>query len=108
MQDFTTIKKLADSLDKQKKSNLHYTRLILFPVASRWQRVGDLIGSGFEPHTSRTRSEVLSGRWQYNIVFILLAFDFSTAAATADDINNLNKQIKKHYSWNWCVLWKYK
>jgi len=25
-------------------------------VASRLQRVGDLIGSGFEPHTSRTRS----------------------------------------------------
>jgi len=25
-------------------------------VASRWQRVGDLIGSGFEPHTFRTRS----------------------------------------------------
>jgi len=24
-------------------------------VASRWQRVVDLIGSGFEPHTSRTR-----------------------------------------------------
>jgi len=23
-------------------------------VASRWQRVGNLIGSGFEPHTSRT------------------------------------------------------
>jgi len=32
-------------------------------VASRWQRVNDLIGSGFEPHTSRTRSRrVLSGR----------------------------------------------
>jgi len=32
----------------------------------RWQRMGDLIGSGFEPHTSRTRSKrltlVLSGR----------------------------------------------
>jgi len=25
-------------------------------VASRWQREGDLIGSGFEPHTSRTKS----------------------------------------------------
>jgi len=23
-------------------------------VASHWQRMGDLIGSGFEPHTSRT------------------------------------------------------
>jgi len=23
-------------------------------VADRWQRVGDLIGSGFKPHTSRT------------------------------------------------------
>jgi len=35
-------------------------------VASCWQRMGDLIGSGFEPYTSRTRSErltlVLSGR----------------------------------------------
>jgi len=29
-------------------------------VASRWQRVGDLIGSGFKPHTSRTRSERLT------------------------------------------------
>jgi len=26
-------------------------------VASRWQRVGDLIGYGYEHHTSRTRSE---------------------------------------------------
>jgi len=26
-------------------------------VANRWQRVGDLIGSEFKPHTSRTRSE---------------------------------------------------
>jgi len=63
------------------KSNLHYTRLIPFrvsrvrgihlrgfapgshinvaTVASCWQRVEDLIGSGFEPHTSRTRSERL-------------------------------------------------
>jgi len=67
---------------KKSKSNLYYTRLILFrvsrvsgthlrgfaplahtskvaAVASRWQRVGDLIGSEFEPHTSRTRSERL-------------------------------------------------
>jgi len=29
-------------------------------VASRWQRVGDLIGSGFEPHTSRTRGRRLN------------------------------------------------
>jgi len=29
-------------------------------VASRWQRVGYLIGSGFESHTSRTRSERLT------------------------------------------------
>jgi len=29
-------------------------------VASRWQRVGDLIGSGFESHTFRTRSEPLT------------------------------------------------
>jgi len=29
-------------------------------VASRWQRVGDLTGSGFETHTSRTRSERLT------------------------------------------------
>jgi len=29
-------------------------------VASCWQRVGDLIGSGVEPHTSRTRSERLT------------------------------------------------
>jgi len=29
-------------------------------VASRWQRVGDLIGSGFEPYTSRTRSRRLT------------------------------------------------
>jgi len=29
-------------------------------VASRWQRVGDLIGSRFEPHTSRNRSERLT------------------------------------------------
>jgi len=28
-------------------------------VASRWQLVGDLVGSGFEPHTSRIRSEHL-------------------------------------------------
>jgi len=29
-------------------------------VASRWQRVEDLISSGFEFHTSRTRSERLT------------------------------------------------
>jgi len=29
-------------------------------VASRWQCVGDLIGSGFEPYTSRTRTERLT------------------------------------------------
>jgi len=62
------------------KLNLYYTRLIPFrvlrvsgahlrgfaprsrtikvaTVANHWQREGDLIGSGFEPHTSRTRSE---------------------------------------------------
>jgi len=61
------------------KSNLRYTRIIPFRVSrvsgahvrgfaprptqsgfnggESLQRVGDLIGSGFEPHTSRTRSE---------------------------------------------------
>jgi len=29
-------------------------------VATRWERVGDLIGSRFEPHTFRTRSERLT------------------------------------------------
>jgi len=29
-------------------------------VASRWQRVGDLIGSGYELHTSRTRNKRLT------------------------------------------------
>jgi len=29
-------------------------------VANCWQRVEDLIGSGFKPHTSRTRSELLT------------------------------------------------
>jgi len=29
-------------------------------VASRWQHVGDLIGSGFKPHTYHTRSERLT------------------------------------------------
>jgi len=29
-------------------------------VASPWQRVGDLIGSGSEPHTSRTRGRRLT------------------------------------------------
>jgi len=29
-------------------------------AASRWQRVGDLIGSWFEPSISRTRSEPLT------------------------------------------------
>jgi len=65
-----------------KKSNLHYTRSIPFrvsrvssvqlrgftqgppikvvAVASRWQRVGDLIGSRFESHTSRIRSRRLT------------------------------------------------
>jgi len=28
-------------------------------VASRWQLVGDLIGSDFELHTSRTKADVL-------------------------------------------------
>jgi len=51
-----------------KKSNLRYTGLIPFRVSrvsgahshgfaavtSHWQRVGDLIRSGFESHTSRT------------------------------------------------------
>jgi len=64
--------------NKKKKSNFQYTRSYHFgyhewvvlnsaalhqdpyinvaAVASRWQRVGDLIGSGFESHTSCTRS----------------------------------------------------
>jgi len=29
-------------------------------VASRWERVGDLIGSGFEPHISRTKDRQMS------------------------------------------------
>jgi len=29
-------------------------------VASRWQHVGDLIGSWFKPHSSCTRSEHLT------------------------------------------------
>jgi len=70
-----------------KKSNLYYTRLIPFSgvtseqcpsprlcakahtikvatVASRWQRMGDLIGSGFEPHPSRTRISEKKGTVQ--------------------------------------------
>jgi len=67
-----------------KKSNLHYTRPIITlsgvtsercpsprhcakvhtikvaTVASRWQRVGDLIGLEYEPHASLTRSERLT------------------------------------------------
>jgi len=65
-----------------RKSNLYYTRLILFrlsrvsgahlrgffqvphikfaAVANRWQRVGDLIGSRFEPHTFRIRGRRLT------------------------------------------------
>jgi len=61
-----------------KKSNLCYTRfwvsrvsgaqtaalrqdshIKVAAVASRWQRVGDLIGSELEPRTSRTRSRRL-------------------------------------------------
>jgi len=66
------------ALYQNQKCNLHYTRFIHFrvsqvsgahlpalsqvphikvtAVASRWQRVRDLIGSGFEPYTFRTRS----------------------------------------------------
>jgi len=75
----------------QIKSNLHYTRLIPFgchelavpisaalrqsphikiaAVASRWQRLGDLVGSGIEPHMFRTRGRRLlapSGRLKHN------------------------------------------
>jgi len=56
------------NLSKKKKNQIEslYTRLIAFRVSRvsgahlRWQRVGDLIGSEFEPHTSRTRSERLT------------------------------------------------
>jgi len=75
-------------LFKLKKSNFRYTRLITFRlrvsrvsgahlrgfapgpthrqgrhikvVVSRWQRVGDLIGSGFESYISRTRRRRLT------------------------------------------------
>jgi len=46
------------------KSNLRYTRLRkahtikVATVASRWQRVGDLIGSGFERHTPAPEANV--------------------------------------------------
>jgi len=32
---------------------------VIAAVASRWQRVGDLIGSRCEPHTSRPKSKEL-------------------------------------------------
>jgi len=47
-------------------SGVHFATLRQSPhfkvaaAASRWQRVEDLIGSGFEPHTSITRSEHLT------------------------------------------------
>jgi len=40
-------------------------------VASRWQRVGDLIGSGFEPHTSRTRSDYAKVKYMLKFFFFL-------------------------------------
>jgi len=50
-------------------------------VASRWQ--GDLIGSGFESHTSRTRSErlITCAIWPVNLI---IAFHIQTSR----DLNN--------------------
>jgi len=78
--DFNDIPKTYGCIYQIKKSNLYYTRLIPFrvsgvsdahlrsfapgpthqgcSVASCWQHVGDLIGSGYEPHTSRTEADV--------------------------------------------------
>jgi len=36
-------------------------------VASRWQRVGDLIVSGFEPHISRIKSRHLKNKQGYKL-----------------------------------------
>jgi len=38
-------------------------------LVSRLQRVGDLIGSGFEPYTSRTKSRLLATIWLVRIFF---------------------------------------
>jgi len=46
-------------------------------VASLRQRVVDLIGSGFEPHTSRTRSEQLITCTIWPVVKEQLGFSFS-------------------------------
>jgi len=56
-------------------------------VASRWQRVGNLIGSGFEPHTSRIQPVCLIVNLTYQdrqkfkmllfrMCILHLAFDF--------------------------------
>jgi len=46
-------------------------------VANRWQHVGDLIGSGFEPHTSRTRSERLITCAIWPVMVVNLYTDYS-------------------------------
>jgi len=81
---------------KYKKSDLHNTCLIPFrvsrvssaisvdfyqgshtkvaAVASRWQRVGDLIDSKFEPHTSRTRGRRLTTCAVWPVFMQMLCF----------------------------------
>jgi len=64
-------------------------------VASRWQRVGDLIGSKFEPRTSRTRSRrlpLLTCRSTLNITldFVFLNFtDNRSNSSFVDWCSNL-------------------
>jgi len=49
-------------------------------LASRWQRMGDLIGSGFEPHTSRIRSERLTTCHTLHLFFKPLLINFLLSA----------------------------
>jgi len=55
-------------------------------VVSHWQRVGDLIGSGYEPHTSRTRSEHLT---TCAIWFVLLLVIFQISFNVFDIMDKL-------------------
>jgi len=70
-------------------------------VASHWQHVGDLIGLGFVPHTSCTRSRQLtiSAIWPVQIQYKIVRF-FAGIYSSKELDDMTPEQIIFYYSQN--------
>jgi len=68
-------------------------------VTSRWQRVDYLIGSGFEPHTSRTRSRRLTTRAVWPVSYQSYSFNpkFDISSKALREFLNFSRSLKIRY-----------